>query len=104
MVVNEAKVFVDYGAYPKEEYANKFPVIPVMIDEKQYVFTVYDEASNGLCCSLGEGYYKILPSRVLKKLLLHPPQVGGRNGRLSESRCGCYLPGKECGCNDGHFE
>jgi hypothetical protein len=64
LVKQEAKVFVDYGAYPKEEYANKPLTIPVTMDgpemgEKQYVFTVYDENSDGLCCDRGEGYYKV---------------------------------------------
>jgi len=69
LVANEARVFVDYGAYPKEEYANKLLTIPVTMDgpemgEKQYVFTVYDEASDGLCCDRGEGYYKVFLGNV----------------------------------------
>ncbi|KAL3827549.1 hypothetical protein ACHAXA_002046 [Cyclostephanos tholiformis] len=64
LVEQETKVFVDYGAYPKEEYANKLLTIPVTMDgpemgEKHYVFTVYDENSDGLCCDRGEGYYKV---------------------------------------------
>ncbi|KAL3762190.1 hypothetical protein ACHAW5_002778 [Stephanodiscus triporus] len=64
LVVNQPKVFVDYGTYPKEEYENKLLTIPITMDgpemgEKQYVFTVYDKASNGLCCNQGEGYYKV---------------------------------------------
>ncbi len=67
MVVNKAKMFVDYGEYPKEEYVNRLPVIPVTMDgpkmgKKRCVFKVYNKASYGLCCSLGKGYYRILPS------------------------------------------
>jgi len=67
--VNDAKVFVDYGAYTKEEYANKLLTIPITMDgpelgEKQYVFTVYDKSSNGLCCNFGNGYYKVFLGNV----------------------------------------
>ena len=69
LVANEARVFVDYGTYLKDEYANKLLTIPITMDgpemgEKQYVFTVYDEASDGLCCDRGEGYYKVFLGNV----------------------------------------
>jgi len=61
---DEVKVFVDFGTYSNDEYTNNELKIVVNIDgpeagEKQYAFTVYDKASNGLCCSHGEGLYKV---------------------------------------------
>mmetsp|Transcript_22043 Transcript_22043/g.47836 ORF Transcript_22043/g.47836 Transcript_22043/m.47836 type:complete len:898 (+) Transcript_22043:98-2791(+) len=61
---NEVKVFVDFDVYTSENFANQLLNVVVNVDgpdagEKQYAFTVYDKASNGLCCENGDGYYKV---------------------------------------------
>jgi len=75
LTLNEVKVFVDFGEYPKEEFANKLLNIGVTMDgpeegEKQYAFTVYDKGSDGLCCDHGEGYYKVFLGDVEDDLKL----------------------------------
>lgn len=61
---HEAKVFVDFGVYHQESFANQ--KLNVLVDvsgpdagEREYAFTVYDKESNGLCCTAGEGLYKV---------------------------------------------
>ena len=61
---NEVIVFVDFGVYNQEEFANQMLNILVDINgpdagEAEYAFTVYDKESNGLCCTAGEGLYKV---------------------------------------------
>ena len=64
LTTNEVRVFVDFDEYPKDTYANRLLNVRITMDgpdlgEKQYAFTVYDSASNGLCCDHGEGYYRV---------------------------------------------
>ena len=61
---SEVKVFIDFGVYHQEGFANQRLNILVDIDgpdagETEYAFTVYDKESNGLCCTAGEGFYKV---------------------------------------------
>jgi trypsin len=61
---NEVKTFVDFGVYYQEGFANQRLNILVDISgpeagEAEYAFTVYDKGTNGLCCSAGEGFYKV---------------------------------------------
>lgn len=61
---HEVKVFVDFGVYHQESFANQ--KLNVLVDvngpdagEREYAFTVYDKESNGLCCTAGDGLYKV---------------------------------------------
>lgn len=73
---NEVKEFVDFGVYNQGEFANQR--LDILVDvsgpetgEADYAFTVYDKGSNGLCCSAGEGFYKVwLGDEVEGQLLL----------------------------------
>ena len=61
---HEVKLFVDFDVYRQEEFANQKLNILVDVDgpdagETEYAFTVYDKESNGLCCTAGEGSYKV---------------------------------------------
>ncbi|KAK1745050.1 trypsin-like serine protease [Skeletonema marinoi] len=61
---HEVKVFVDFGVYHQEGFANQKLNILVDVNgpdagEAEYAFTVYDKESNGLCCTAGEGLYKV---------------------------------------------
>jgi len=61
---HEVKVFVDFGVYHQKSFANQKLNILVDVDgpeagEREYAFTVYDKESNGLCCTAGEGLYKV---------------------------------------------
>ncbi|KAL9181406.1 hypothetical protein ACHAXT_010211 [Thalassiosira profunda] len=73
--INEAVVFVDFDAYNGAERKNQLLDVKVTMDgpewgEKQYAFTVYDNASNGLCCEHGNGYYKVFLGDVADDLEL----------------------------------
>jgi len=75
LTVNEVVVFVDFGEYLHEEFANKLLQIGITMDgpeegEKQYAFTVYDKGQNGLCCNNGDGYYKVFSGDVEDNLEL----------------------------------
>jgi len=75
LTTNEVRVFVDFDEYPKNEFANRLLTLKVTMDgpelgEKQYAFTVYDNASNGLCCDHGQGYYKVYLGDVEDDLYL----------------------------------
>ena len=61
---HEVKLFVDFGVYRQELFANQKLNILVDVNgpdagETEYAFTVYDKESNGLCCTAGEGSYKV---------------------------------------------
>ncbi|KAL7520908.1 hypothetical protein ACHAWX_005601 [Stephanocyclus meneghinianus] len=61
---NKVKMFVDFDVYKQEDFANQMLEVVANVDgpeagEKKYAFTVYDKASDGLCCEHGEGYYKL---------------------------------------------
>ena len=64
LTADEVKVFVDFDAYRVSDYANEDLSVVVNIagpeaGQRDYAFTVYDRASDGLCCSAGDGYYKV---------------------------------------------
>ena len=75
LTTNEVRVFVDFDEYNKIEFANRLLTLKVTMDgpelgEKQYAFTVYDNASNGLCCDHGQGYYEVYLGDVEDDLYL----------------------------------
>eukprot|EP00804_Cyclotella_cryptica_P019166 CCRYP_017802-RA/>CCRYP_017802-RA protein AED:0.37 eAED:0.37 QI:0/0/0/1/0.33/0.25/4/0/1052 len=75
LTANQVKMFVDFDVYKQEDFANQMLEVVANVDgpeagEKKYAFTVYDKASNGLCCEHGEGYYKLFLGDVEDNLEL----------------------------------
>ncbi|KAL3769356.1 hypothetical protein ACHAWO_001553 [Cyclotella atomus] len=69
LTANEVRMFVDFEVYKEEDFANQKLEVVVNVEgpeagEKQYAFTVYDKASDGLCCDNGKGWYKLFLGNV----------------------------------------
>jgi hypothetical protein len=69
LTANEVRMFVDFDVYKEEDFANQKLEVVVNVEgpeagEKQYAFTVYDKASDGLCCDNGKGWYKLFLGNV----------------------------------------
>jgi hypothetical protein len=58
-IFNQAGAQLASGGPYSDALANQLLVIPLCLPQGCHIFSIFDSGNNGLCCSAGQGYYRL---------------------------------------------